>query len=129
MTRTDEGSITAMTAAVVGGFVLMLALVVGGGAVLRARTDAFGTAAAAARAGAQQLDEDALARGEVVLDTGGAEEAAQTYLAVHGAEGAVSISGADVIVTVSETVPIPQLGQSVSISATATVSAIKGSVE
>ena len=125
----DEGSITAMTAAVVGGFVLMLALVVGGGAVLRARTDAFGTAAAAARAGAQQLDENALAQGDVVLDVGDAEEAAQSYLAAQDATGSVSIAGADVIVTVNETVAIPELGQSVSISATATVSAIKGAVE
>jgi len=124
--RSDTGSITAMTATVVAGFVLMLALVVGGGAVLRARTDAFGTAAAAARAGAQQLDEDALAQGDVVIDTANAEAAAQGYLAAQGADGTVSIAGADVVVTVNETVAIPQLGQSVTISATATVSAIKG---
>ena len=124
--RSDAGSITAMTATVVAGFVMMLALVVGGGAVLRARTDAFGTAAAAARAGAQQLDEDALAQGDVVIDFDKAEAAAQGYLAAQGATGTVSIAGADVIVTVNETVAIPQLGQSVTISATATVSAIKG---
>ena len=124
--RSDAGSITAMTATVVAGFVLMLALVVGGGAVLRARTDAFGTAAAAARAGAQQLDEDALAQGDVVIDFDKAEAAAQGYLAAQGADGTVSIAGADVVVTVNETVAIPQLGQSVTISATATVSAIKG---
>ena len=124
--RSDTGSITAMTATVVAGFVMMLALVVGGGAVLRARTDAFGTAAAAARAGAQQLDEDALAQGDVVIDIDQAETAAQGYLATQGANGTVSIAGADVIVTVNETVAIPQLGQSVTISATATVSAIKG---
>jgi hypothetical protein len=124
--RSDAGSITAMTATVVAGFVMMLALVVGGGAVLRARTDAFGTAAAAARAGAQQLDEDALAQGDVVIDIDQAETAAQGYLATQGANGTVSIAGADVIVTVNETVAIPQLGQSVTISATATVSAIKG---
>jgi Flp pilus assembly protein TadG len=124
--RSDAGSITAMTAAVVAGFVLMLALVVGGGAVLRARTDAFGTAAAAARAGAQQLDEDALAQGDVVIDFDQAEAAAQGYLAAQGADGTVQVAGADVVVTVNETVAIPQLGQSVTISATATVSAIKG---
>jgi hypothetical protein len=127
--RGDEGSITAMTAAVVAGFVLMLALVVGGGAVLRARTDAFGTAAAAARAGAQQLDDDARAQGDVVLNVSQAESAAQAYLSRHGANGTVTVSGADVSVTVNNTVAIPQLGQSVSISATATVSAIKGAAE
>jgi Putative Flp pilus-assembly TadE/G-like len=124
--RSDAGSITAMTATVVAGFVLMLALVVGGGAVLRARTDAFGTAAAAARAGAQQLDEDALAQGDVVIDIDQAEAAAQGYLAAQGADGTVQVAGADVVVTANETVAIPQLGQSVTISATATVSAIKG---
>jgi hypothetical protein len=124
--RGDAGSITAMTATVVAGFVLMLALVVGGGAVLRARTDAFGTAAAAARAGAQQLDEDALAQGDVVIDIDQAEAAAQGYLAAQGADGTVQVAGADVVVTVNETVAVPELGQSVTISATATVSAIKG---
>jgi hypothetical protein len=124
--RGDAGSITAMTATVVAGFVLMLALVVGGGAVLRARTDAFGTAAAAARAGAQQLDEDALAQGDVVIDIDQAEAAAQGYLAAQGADGTVQVAGADVVVAVNETVAVPELGQSVTISATATVSAIKG---
>jgi hypothetical protein len=122
----DAGSVTALTASVLGGLMLMSALVAGGSAVLRARSDAFGLAAGAARAGAQHLDEDALMRGGLELDPAAATEAAQGYLAARDAEGDVAVVGADVIVTVEDSVAIPQLGQTVAVSATATVSAVKG---
>jgi hypothetical protein len=122
----DAGSVTALTASVLGGLMLMSALVAGGSAVLRARSDAFGLAAGAARAGAQQLDEDALMRGGLEVDAAAAAEAAQGYLAARDAEGDVAVVGADVIVTVEDSVAIPQLGETVAVSATATVSAVRG---
>jgi hypothetical protein len=122
----DAGSVTALTASVLGGLMLMSALVAGGSAVLRARSDAFGLAAGAARAGAQQLDEDALMRGGLEVDPAAAAEAAQGYLAARDAEGDVAVVGADVIVTVEDSVAIPQLGETVAVSATATVSAVRG---
>jgi hypothetical protein len=122
----DAGSVTALTASVLGGLMLMSALVAGGSAVLRARSDAFGLAAGAARAGAQQLDEDALMRGGLEVDPAAAAEAAQGYLAAREAEGDVAVVGADVIVTVEDSVAIPQLGETVAVSATATVSAVRG---
>jgi hypothetical protein len=124
--RDDAGSITALTASVLGGLMLMSALVAGGSAVLRARSDAFGLAAAAARAGAQELDEDAVMEGTIELDPGAAEAAAQTYLASRGATGVVAVNGSDVVVTVQDSVSIPQLGQVISVSSTATVSARRG---
>lgn len=122
----DAGTITAMTAGALGAFVAVSMLVFGGSAVLRARSDAFGHAASAARAAAQALDEDALSRGEIEIDPLAAEEAAQQYLVAVAAEGTVSIVGTDVIVTVVDSVEIPHLGHVVPIDATATVSAVKG---
>jgi hypothetical protein len=115
-----------MTAGVLGAFVMMTALVLGGSAVLRARSDAFGVAASAARAGAQALDEEALVQGDVAIDPGAAEEASLRFLAARGATGRVSVVGTDVTVVVEDSVDIPQLGQVVAVEAKATVSAIKG---
>lgn len=125
----DAGSVTAMTAGVLGAFVMMTALVLGGSAVLRARSDAFGVAASAARAGAQALDEEALVQGDVAVDPGAAEEAALRFLAARGATGQVSVVGSDVTVVVEDSVDIPQLGQVVAVEAKATVSAIKGATQ
>jgi hypothetical protein len=124
--RDDRGSITALTASVLAGFVVMFALVVGGAEVLRARSDAFGAAAAAARAGAQELDEAAVVQGLVELDPQAAQAAAQSYLAARGATGSVTVSATDVTVTVEDSVAIPHLGDVIGVEATATVSAIKG---
>jgi hypothetical protein len=124
--RDDRGSITALTASVLAGFVVMFALVVGGAEVLRARSDAFGAAAGAARAGAQELDEAAVVQGLVELDPQAAQAAAQSYLAARGATGSVTVSGTDVTVTVEDSVAIPHLGDVIGVEATATVSAIKG---
>jgi hypothetical protein len=115
-----------MTAGAVGGIVLLSMLVFGGSAVLRARSDAFGHAASAARAGAQVLEDDALARGDIVIDVDGAESAANRYLAAAGAEGTVTVSGADVTVTVADAVAMPMFGNVIAVDATATVSAMRG---
>jgi Flp pilus assembly protein TadG len=124
--RDDSGQVTALTASVLVVFVVMFALVVGGAEVLRARSDAFGAAAGAARAGAQELEEAAVVQGTVELDPEAAEAAAQSYLVARGATGSVSMSGTDVTVTVSDSVAIPRLGEVIGVEATATVSAIKG---
>jgi Flp pilus assembly protein TadG len=124
--RDDSGQVTALTASVLVVFVVMFALVVGGAEVLRARSDAFGAAAGAARAGAQELEEAAVVQGTVELDAEAAQAAAQSYLAARGASGSVSVSGTDVTVTVTDSVAIPRLGDVIGVEATATVSAIKG---
>ena len=124
--RDDAGAVTAMTAGALGGFVLLSMLVFGGSAVLRARSDAFGHAASAARAAAQVLEDDALARGEVEIDPTGATAAARAHLAAVGATGNVTVSGTDVTVTVTDAVEMPMLANTVTVDATATVSAMKG---
>ena len=124
--RDDAGAVTAMTAGALGGIVLLSMLVFGGSAVLRARSDAFGHAASAARAGAQVLEDDALARGDIMIDVDGAEAAAYQYLAAAGAEGTVTVSGADVTVTVADAVAMPMFGNVIAVDATATVSAMRG---
>ena len=124
--RDDRGSVTALTAGVLPAFVVIFALVVGGSEVLSTRSDAFGAAAGAARAGAQELEEAARVQGTVQLNPAAAVAAAQGYLAARGASGTVSVTGTDVTVTVSDTVAIPLLGRVLSVNATATVSAIKG---
>ena len=124
--RDDSGQVTALVASVLVVFVVMFALVVGGAEVLRARSDAFGAAAGAARAGAQELEEAAVVQGTVELDPEAAQAAAQSYLAARGAIGSVSVSGTDVTVTVQDSVAIPRLGEVIGVEATATVSAIKG---
>lgn len=124
--RDDRGAVTALTASVLAGFVVMFGLVVGGAEVLQARSDAFGAAAGAARAGAQELEEAAVVQGVVELDPASAVTAAQDYLAARGATGSVAVSGTDVTVTVTDSVTIPHLGDVIGVSATATGSAIKG---
>jgi hypothetical protein len=124
--RDDRGSITALVASVTGGLVLLTVLVAAGSEVLRARSDAFGLAAAAARAGAQELDEAALVEGALEIDPAAATTAAEAYLADRGATGTVTVAGDQVIVTVGDAVTIDHLGQVIDVSATATVTATRG---
>lgn len=96
----DSGVATVWTAVVAAACLLMVGLVLDGGAVLRARTAAFDVAGGAARAGAQQLDQAALAEGEVLLDEAGAVAAAQRWLAARDVDGDVTVTADTVTVTV-----------------------------
>jgi hypothetical protein len=84
--------------------VALMVLVVDGGATQTARNDAFGLANAAARAGAQGLDDDARIAGRVQLDPVAATALAQSYLAAHGATGEITVEANTVTVMVSRTV-------------------------
>ena len=72
----DRGFMTVWTVALAFSCVLLVGLVHDAGRALRARSDAFGTAAAAARAGAQQIDRGAAVTGVLQLDQDLAYEAA-----------------------------------------------------
>jgi hypothetical protein len=109
---------------------LFVGLVLDSGRVLRDRSEAFGAAAAAARAGAQQLDTRiAVAEGTPVLDEDAAQAAAHAYLADRGFDGEVEMVGdLGVMVTVTETtdlaiIPAPD---SVTFEVSATAEAIQG---
>ena len=76
--RRDEGGIATLWSVIVAiACFAIIGLVLDGGVILRARSDAFSLAGAAARVGAQELEPDAAAQGQVVLDPVRARAAAQ----------------------------------------------------
>ena len=99
----DEGSATVWMIGVVVCTFLMLALVLDGGVMLRARSNAYSAASAAARAGAQQLDPIAAVDGLAVLDPVAAKRAALDFLTADGLTGSVTIVGDTVTVNVTST--------------------------
>lgn len=128
--RSDErGSATVWMIGVTVSTFALVALVLDGGAMLRARSDAFAVAGAAARVGAQQLDPDAAVEGLTVLDPIAAERAVMDYLNDAGVTGRASVVGDAVTVTVSSEAELQMLrlvgGDTVSFDATATVQAVK----
>lgn len=128
--RDDErGSVTTWLVATAAACLPLLALVSDGGTALRARSEAFSQASAAARAGAQQFDAASIVEGEPVLDPVAAEQAALAYLSAHGATGTVTVSSSSITVTVTTRAELhlaaPFGVDSVTFSATATVDAVK----
>jgi Flp pilus assembly protein TadG len=128
--RDDRGFVTAWTITMAATCWLFVGLVFDSGRALRDRSEAFGAAAAAARAGAQQLDERvAIAEGRTVLDPELARQAAQNYLTARGFTGDVDVIGdLEVMVTVTDTVdlriiPVPD---QVTFQVSATAEAIQG---
>ena len=116
----DAGYVTLFTLGVSLALVSVVGLVLDGGRAQRAQSDAFGAAAAAARAGAQQLDAVAAVDGEVRLDPDLAAEAVHAFLAARGASGTVSVTGTRVTVTVSRHVDFLILPGATRLDATAT---------
>lgn len=125
----DRGSATIWMIGVTFAAFLMVGLVLDGGTMLRARSDAFAIAAAAARVGAQQLDGDAAVEGQTVLDPVAAEQAAMEYLAAQGVSGSVTVEGDTVRVSVTTTANLQLLslagGGDATFEATAEARAVK----
>jgi Flp pilus assembly protein TadG len=125
----DEGSATIWMIGVTVATFAMIALVLDGGSMLRARSDAFSVASAAARAGAQELDPVAAVEGEAVLDPIAAQRAANDYLARHGYGGGVAVNGFTVTVTVNSVAHLQMLklagGDTATFHATASAQAVK----
>jgi hypothetical protein len=110
----------------VTGLLLFAGFLVDGiGVVLRARSEAFTVAAGAARAGAQVLDDAAAVRGNVQIDPAGARAAAAGYLEARHIAGTVSVAGDEVTVRVAEVADLEVLPGSVTVHATATVTAVE----
>ena len=109
--RDERGTVTAFVACFTIALLLVAGLVIDGGFTLAARRDAFNDANAAARAGAQALDEDALrSTGEVRLVPSRARARALEYLAAVGIEGTVDVVGDTVTVHVTTTRQATLLG-------------------
>ena len=108
--RDERGSVTAMWAILALAMLVLGGLVYDGGQVLTARREANNLARQAARAGAQQVDEDSLRRGAPTLDPMAAEAAARDYLArLDVAPTAITVQGTTVTVTVELVQPTPLL--------------------
>jgi Flp pilus assembly protein TadG len=121
--RGEDGYVTLFALGVSVGLVAVIGLVHDGGRALRAQSDAYGGAAAAARAGTQELDPAAATAGDVSLDPDLASQAAHDYLAARDLDGAVTVTGDQVTVTVSRHVDFQVLPGGTSLDATATARA------
>ncbi|HZM39575.1 MAG TPA: pilus assembly protein TadG-related protein [Acidimicrobiales bacterium] len=121
MTRArDAGYVTLFVLGVSMGMAALIGLVLDGGRAQRAQSDCFGVAAAASRAGAQELDASAAVAGEVRLDETLASQAASSYLAEHGVDGTVSVADREVTVTAVRYVDYLMLPGGITLDATAT---------
>ncbi|MGH9014009.1 MAG: pilus assembly protein TadG-related protein [Acidimicrobiia bacterium] len=107
----ERGSVSAFAAGITVALIVAAGLVIDGGAMLAARRQAVSDADAAARAGAQMIDEDRLhADGRTVLDTEGSAAAARAFLASVGRRGEVSATPDQITVTVHVDQPMYVLG-------------------
>src|SRR2546423_13075426 len=99
--RDQRGQVTAMWAILALALLVLGGLVYDGGQILTARRNANNLARQAARAGAQQLDEDSIRAGNPTLDPTAATAAARDFLARRAVvPTAVTADGASVTVTV-----------------------------
>ena len=109
--RTDRGAVTAFVASFAVALLAVAGLVVDGGYMLAGQRAAFDEAEAAARAGAQAIDEDALRRGDdVAVQPELARQRVADYLARTGHAGTVDINGDTVTVHVTVTQKMAILG-------------------
>lgn len=102
----DRGQVSAFVVVLVVAFLALAGLVLDGGRYYAAQREARNIAAAAARAGAQSVSEDALrdAAPTVVLDPAAAYQRAQDFLDAVGASGIIEVGTTTVTVTVTRTV-------------------------
>lgn len=99
--RDDQGFVAVWTVAITSSVFVIIAFTLDAGRVVRANSDAYGTAAAAARIGVQQIDERiAVAEGRVALLPDEAIAAAEQYVADEGYDGTATVDGLEVTVTV-----------------------------
>jgi hypothetical protein len=120
--------VTVWTVAISVSMMAIIAFTADAGRVLRARSDAFGTAAAAARFGASRIDEAAaVGQGITRLDAEAAVAAAEAYIADKGYEGEARVIGdLQVEVTVERDIDpnLPGVGP-LRVEVTATAEAIQ----
>lgn len=129
--RTDCGTVTAFVVCFTVSLLAVTGLVVDGGFTLAARRRAFNEANAAARAGAQALDEAAFrSEGDVRLEPSRARTLALDHLRAAGLTGTVEIIGERVTVraTTTHNLAILRLAgiDSLTIDANGTARAVHG---
>jgi uncharacterized membrane protein len=129
--RDDRGMVTAFVACFSVALIAVVGLVVDGGFILAAHRHAFDDADAAARSGAQAVDEATLrSGGPVTLNPARAKQLAEDQLSAEGATGTVEVSGDSVTVHVTRTQSLSILGFAglgpVTVHGTGTAHAIRG---
>lgn len=107
--RDQTGTVTAFVTITTVAMLMAAGLVLDGGNLLAARREAVDRATAAARAGAQALEPDALRHREHRLDAGAATAAANEHLRRTGHTGSVAVLGDRVRVTVTLQQPMTLL--------------------
>ena len=106
----ERGQVTALWAILALALLVLGGLVYDGGQILTARRDANNLARQAARAGAQQLDENSVRARTPTLDAAAADAAAREFLARRNVTPiAVTVVDTTVTVTVELTQPTPLL--------------------
>lgn len=126
--RGERGFVTAWTVALAVACWALVGLALDGGRALRARSEAYGAAASAARAGAQAIDERAAVLGVVELDEAAARQAALDHVADRGFDGgSARVEGLVVTVTITDRTDLAILPvASVPYSVSATARAVQG---
>lgn len=127
----QRGSVSVVVVTTTTALLLVAGLVWDGGRVLTAHRDADAVASAAARAGAQGVDETALRAGTgAPLDPADAQRRVARYLATTGFIGTATIAGDTVTVDVVRTEQLPILSlaglRSTQITGTGTARAVRG---
>ena len=106
-----HGSVTVFVTVMTVALIFVAGLVVDGGQILNARREAANVAESAARAGAQELDEDVARRsGAAVINQQRAVARAEAFLAANGYSGTASATTTSVSVTVHTNQPLLILG-------------------
>ncbi|MEY2474021.1 MAG: hypothetical protein QOK28_3350 [Actinomycetota bacterium] len=109
--RDERGTVTAFVAVFALALLAVAGLVVDGGYMLAGQRAAFDEAEAAARVGAQAVDEDALRQGgDVVIQPDAARQRVAEYLARSRHDGTVEVNGDTVTVHVTVTQRLAILG-------------------
>lgn len=109
--RDDRGTVTAFVACFTIALLAVAGLVVDGGLTLAAQRRAFNDANAAARSGAQAIDEATLrSTGSVRIQPAQARIFARDHLAAAGLSGTVDVAGDTVTVHVTTTQNLTILG-------------------
>lgn len=132
MTVHDErGSVTVVVVTITFALLMLGGLVFDGGRIITAQRQADAVAEAAARASAQQLDENSLrSNDQVVIDASAGERRANDYLRDAGYTGTVTINGSVASVTVQHQQSTSLLGligfESVTVHGEGSARAVRG---
>lgn len=127
--RDDRGFVSAWTVAMAVATWALVGLTHDGARAVRARSDAFGTAAAAARVGTTATQEVARLNGVLLLDRELAQQRAGEFLARNGLQGSVSVTDTEIEVTVEGETDFTILPGSSSFEVTASATIVQGTGE